>query len=86
MSELRAYIKNLPYDTEKSDLLWELRRLTVNHTGQLYLLESAVKTSQYAQCSAFVWRSSYEGVAKLVGKVDGQFMAALWLHQSGIGG
>ena len=41
---------------------------------------------QYAQCSAFGWCSSNEEVAELVGKVDGQFMAALWLHQSGIGG
>ena len=80
MSELRAYIKNLPYDIEKSDLLWELRRLNVSHTGRLYLMKSAAKSSQYAQCSAFVWCSSNEEVAELVGKVDGQFMAASEWH------
>ena len=88
MSELRAYIKNLPHDFEKSDLLWELRRLNVNHTGRLYLMKSAVKSSQYAQCHSMhsavhlvgalpmkVWQSLWE-----------RWMGSLCLHQSGIGG
>lgn len=61
-AEVRAYLKNLPYDIVRSDLLWELKTLSVNHTGRIFLMKPQTKSPTYAQCSAFVWREGNEQV------------------------